>query len=49
MVALVAGEVERPSDVDGVLYVPFGRGWEAELLRELRAGGMDLDAARLLE
>lgn len=48
VVALIAGEVERPSDVEGVLYIPYERGWEMELARELSAAGMPVDATRLL-
>jgi len=37
--ALVKGEIEKPSDIDGVVYTPLdsaGR-WKLELMRELKA------------
>jgi len=37
--------VEEPSDLHGVLYVPFDEGgaWRLTLARELKAAGMDVD------
>lgn len=46
--ALVAAEVERPSDVDGVLYIAYTRGWELELMRELKAAGLPIDLSGLI-
>jgi predicted nucleotide-binding protein len=46
--ALVAGEVERPSDVDGVLYVPFTKGWELDIARELKAAGLAIHPEGLI-
>jgi len=39
--AVLKGDVERPSDYDGVTYIPFddGGGWRLLLARELKAGG----------
>lgn len=48
--ALVKGNVEKPSDYDGVLYIPlddFG-GWEKKLIKELKSAGYDVDANRAL-
>ncbi len=43
--ALVHPEVTRPSDIDGVLYIPMkDDSWKMLLLRELKAAGMDVDA-----
>ena len=46
--ALVKGDVERPSDYDGVLYIPLDNsgGWEMRLIRELKSAGYDVDANR---
>ena len=46
--ALVKGEVERPSDYDGVVYIPLddSGGWEMSLIRELKSAGYDIDANR---
>ena len=48
--ALVKGDIERPSDYDGVLYVPLDKndGWKMRLLRELKAAGFELDANQAL-
>lgn len=48
--ALVKGDIERPSDSDGVLYVPLDEndGWKMRLLRELKAAGFELDANQAL-
>ena len=44
--ALVKGEVERPSDYDGVVYIPLddSGGWEMRLIQELKSAGYDIDA-----
>lgn len=46
---LLKGDVERPSDYDGVIYIPFddGEGWKLTLGRELRAAGFTVDLNRL--
>jgi predicted nucleotide-binding protein len=43
--ALVKGEIEIPSDIGGVVYVPFDShgGWKTKLLRELEAAGHTID------
>jgi predicted nucleotide-binding protein len=43
--ALRKGDVEIPSDIGGVVYVPFDPhgGWKSALLRELEDAGYDLD------
>ncbi len=48
--ALSKGNVERPSDCDGILYVPLDNedGWKMQLLRELKAAGFSVDANQAL-
>ena len=48
--ALVKGEIEQPSDCDGILYIPWdeGNGWKLNLLRELKAAGFEVDANQAL-
>lgn len=48
--ALVKGNVEKPSDYDGVLYIPLdgSDGWKMRLIKELKNAGYDVDANRAL-
>ena len=48
--ALVKGDVERPSDYDGVVYIPLDNtgGWEMKLIRELKNAGADVDANQVI-
>jgi predicted nucleotide-binding protein len=43
--ALKRGEIEVPSDYDGVVYQPFDEagGWKQVLARELEAAGFEMD------
>ncbi len=42
--ALVKGDVERPSDFDGVVYISLDQGhWKIDLAKELKAAGFDVD------
>ena len=40
------GDIESPSDYDGVVYVPVGDGdaWKDSLEEELKAAGLGVDA-----
>ncbi|HEY1257408.1 MAG TPA: nucleotide-binding protein, partial [Terracidiphilus sp.] len=43
--ALLLPGVTKPSDFDGVLYIPMqGDSWKMEIVRELKAAGLDVDA-----
>ena len=46
---LLKGDIERPSDYDGVIYIPMddGGGWKLTLGRELIDAGFDVDLNRL--
>ncbi len=48
--ARVKGDLERPSDIDGVAYVDMDAGgaWQFELVTELRAAGLAEDANKLI-
>ena len=38
------GDVEKPSDIDGVTYVAFSDGrWQLDLARELKEAGYEID------
>ena len=49
--ALVKGDVEKPSDYDGVLYISLNDsgGWEMRLIKELKASGFNVDANRAFQ
>lgn len=41
--AIVKGSVERPSDFDGVVYIPYDGGWKQAVAKELNAAGYTID------
>ena len=42
--ALVKGDIERPSDLDGVVYISLdSTDWRTQLGRELQAAGFAID------
>ena len=43
--ALKRGDIELPSDFDGIVYTPFdnGSGWQVALAKELIAAGFEID------
>ena len=48
--ALKKGDLELPSDYDGVLYIPMDDkgAWRVDLVRELKGAGLDVDANLIL-
>jgi predicted nucleotide-binding protein len=46
--AIVQDGIEKPSDYDGVLYIPFDAGgsWRFQLAKEIKASGIDVDMNR---
>ena len=48
--ALRKGDVEIPSDYDGVVYILLddAEGWKIKLFKELKGAGIDVDANRIL-
>jgi len=50
MSAPVKGNVEIPSDLQGVIYVTMDdrEGWHLQLAREMKAAGMEVDLNRAL-
>jgi predicted nucleotide-binding protein len=47
--ALVKGNVERPSDFDGVVYISLDLGdWRTQLGKELEAAGFEIDWNRVM-
>jgi predicted nucleotide-binding protein len=47
--AIVKGSVERPSDFDGVVYIPFDGAWQRELASELDAAGYEVDFNKIMK
>jgi predicted nucleotide-binding protein len=48
--ALVKGDIERPSDFDGVVYIDLddAGGWKQQLGRELQAAGFEIDWKKVM-
>ena len=47
--ALTKGDIEIPSDYDGVVYISLDDGgWKMNLIREFKNAGFDIDANRAL-
>jgi predicted nucleotide-binding protein len=47
--ALVKGDVEKPSDFEGVVYISLDQGhWKIDLAKELKAAGFDVDFNRVV-
>lgn len=49
--ALQSGEIETPTDILGVVYIPYDShgGWKNQLVKELQAAGIHLDKDRVFE
>ena len=47
--ALLLHGVTKPSGFDGVLYIPMDSdSWKMDIIKELRAAGMDVDANKAI-
>lgn len=49
VVALVKGDIEKPNDVSGVVYINYtnGEGWKTDIAKELKAVGYSIDLNKL--
>lgn len=45
--AIVKGDVETPSDINGVLYIPYNGDWRIKLCREMQSVGYDIDMNKI--
>jgi predicted nucleotide-binding protein len=47
---LLKDEVEKPSDIDGLVYVPMDNfnGWQLKLAKEMKQAGLPVDSEKLL-
>lgn len=49
--ALVKRDIEKPTDIAGVVYIPMdeGNGWKLAIGKEMKACGYEFDPSKLLE
>jgi len=46
---IMRGNIEPPSDIDGIVYISYDTGeWKMELVRELKDSGLSVDANRVI-
>lgn len=45
---LLDKDIEKPSDLDGIVYTPLIEGWDQKLVKELKACGYEVDANDLI-
>ena len=48
--ALVKGDIEKPNDISGVVYIPMdeGDGWKLAVAKEMKKSGYDVDFNKIL-
>lgn len=46
--AILKDEVEKPSDFDGILYIPYNHSWKVDLAKELRCMGFSIDMNKVI-
>lgn len=48
--ALVKGDIEKPTDISGVVYIPMdeGDGWKLAITKEMRDCGYKVDVNKIL-
>lgn len=46
--AIIADGVERPSDFEGVVYIPYDGDWKTQLAKELQAAGIAVDWNKIM-
>lgn len=51
VVALVKGDIEKPNDISGVVYINYtmGDGWKTDIAKELNAVGYHIDFNKIFE
>lgn len=47
--ALIAGEIEEPTDISGIVYISMATNWKLELSRELKKAGLEIDLNKLVK
>lgn len=48
--ALVKGDIEKPGDIDGIIYIPLdpAGAWKIQLCSNMKAAGLDIDLNKLI-
>ncbi len=46
--AMKSGDIELPSDILGIAWTPFDRGWKMDLWKELKAAGYDVSLEKMV-
>lgn len=46
--ALVDGDIERPSDISGIVYISYSDNWKLDICRELKTVGYNVNTDKLL-
>lgn len=46
--AIMKDSVEKPSDVDGVVYIPYSGSWRYDVAKEIKEAGITIDMNKLL-
>ena len=50
VVALIKdNDLEIPSDISGIIYIPYSSDWKFEIAKELKNAGYDVDLNKLLK
>lgn len=51
VIALVKGDIEKPNDISGVVYINYtmGDGWKTDIAKELNAVGYHIDFNKIFE
>lgn len=44
---LIKGNVEKPNDISGLVYIPYSDNWKLKLVKEMKASGYDVDTNKL--
>lgn len=45
---LVKGKVEKPGDIDGVIYIEYNENWELNLVKEMKTAGLSIDLNKFI-
>jgi len=49
VVAIVKGEIEKPSDISGIAYIHYKRNWRNDLVKEMKDAGYAVDMNKVMK